>query len=169
MFQVHEEQDFRTGEEMIEIGRLCVKIAGRDAGKKCLIVDIIDDNHVLIDGETRRRKCNIGHLELLDEVAKIKKGASHDEIIKEFKKKGWEVKTTKPKPKTEKPKKVRKGKTKEEKEKIKAEKKAKKEKSKTKEKPKKDKVKKKGGKTEEKKEEKKEIKEGKKEVKEEEK
>ena len=47
---------------MIEIGRLCVKIAGRDAGKKCVVVDVVNDNTVLIDGETRRRNCNIKHL-----------------------------------------------------------------------------------------------------------
>ena len=69
---------------MIQIGRVCVKIAGRDAGKKCVIVDILDDNYVLIDGETRRRKCNILHLEPLKEVIKIKKKASHEEIKKEF-------------------------------------------------------------------------------------
>ncbi|MAG08197.1 50S ribosomal protein L14e, partial [Candidatus Woesearchaeota archaeon] len=46
-----------------QIGRLVVKTAGRDAGKKALIVDSLDKSHVLIDGETRRRKCNIAHLE----------------------------------------------------------------------------------------------------------
>jgi len=43
-------------------GRICVKTAGRDAGLKCVIVDVLDDKFVLIDGETRRRKCNILHL-----------------------------------------------------------------------------------------------------------
>lgn len=71
---------------MFEIGRLCVKLAGRDANKKCLIVNIIDDNFVLIDGQTRRRKCNIIHLEPLDKVVKIKKNDSHDNVVKELKK-----------------------------------------------------------------------------------
>ena len=71
---------------MITVGRLCVKIAGRDAGKKCIIVDILDDKFVLIDGETRRRKCNILHLEPLKDVIKIKKGISHKDVIDEFKK-----------------------------------------------------------------------------------
>tara|TARA_Y100000034_G_C6894143_1_gene411845 strand:+ start:1124 stop:1558 length:435 start_codon:yes stop_codon:yes gene_type:complete len=70
---------------MIEIGRLCVKIAGRDAKNKCVIVDIIDDNFVMIDGQTRRRKCNIKHLEPLDKVVKIKKNASHSDVIDVFK------------------------------------------------------------------------------------
>ncbi len=100
---------------MIEIGRVCIKIAGRDSGKKCVIVDILDDNYVLIDGSTRRRKCNIIHLEPSNETIKIDKGASHDDIKNVFKEIG-EVKDTKPKEKSPKPKQIRKQKTVEEKE-----------------------------------------------------
>ena len=70
----------------IEIGRLAVKIAGRDAGKECLIVEDLGNNLVLIDGNTRRRKCNILHLELLTKKGDIKKSASHDEVISALKK-----------------------------------------------------------------------------------
>jgi len=66
---------------MYEIGRLCVKLAGRDSNLKCLIVDTIDEKTVMIDGQTRRRKCNISHLEPLDKVLKIKKGATHSEVV----------------------------------------------------------------------------------------
>ena len=97
---------------MIEVGRLAIKIAGRDAGKKCVIVDIVDDNTVLIDGETRRRKCNINHLEPLKGKIDIKKGASHADIISVFKKLGIEIKEKKSKEKTERPRKVRKKKEK---------------------------------------------------------
>ena len=69
----------------IEIGRLCVKIAGRDAGKKCLIIDILDDKYVLIDGETRRRRCNILHLEPLSQVLKIEKDATHGDVASALK------------------------------------------------------------------------------------
>ncbi|MEK6869819.1 MAG: 50S ribosomal protein L14e [Nanoarchaeota archaeon] len=93
---------------MIEIGRLCVKLAGRDAGLKCVVVDILDDKFVLIDGETRRRKCNILHIEPLKDVLKIKKKASHEEINKEFEKLGLKARETKPKQKTERPRKKRK-------------------------------------------------------------
>ena len=93
---------------MIEIGRLCVKIAGRDAGKKCVIIDILDDNYVLIDGETRRRKSNILHIEPLSQVIKIEKNASHEEVAKALKEIGIESRQTKPKPSTQKPKKKRK-------------------------------------------------------------
>lgn len=117
---------------MIELGRLCMKIAGRDAGKKCIIIDILDNNFVLIDGETRRRKCNIKHLEPLDKVIKIKKKISHEEIKAEFKKIKIKVLETKPKPKTERPKKQR-GRKKRKKEEIEVKKESKKVKPKAKE------------------------------------
>ena len=98
----------RSEGKMIEIGRLCLKIAGRDAGLKCIIVDILDDKFVLIDGETRRRKCNILHLEPLKDTIKIKKKASHEDVKKEFEKLGLKSRETKPKQKTEKPRKKRK-------------------------------------------------------------
>lgn len=69
---------------MMEVGRLCMKIAGRDANKICAIIEVYDDNYVLIDGETRRKKCNIKHLEPLDKVVKIKKSASREEVKKVF-------------------------------------------------------------------------------------
>ncbi len=97
---------------MIEIGRLCVKIAGRDSRRKCVIVDVIDNNFVLVDGDVRRRKCNIDHLELLDEVIEIAKKASHEDIISAFKKLKFPVWSTKPKDKTVKPQKQRKVKVK---------------------------------------------------------
>lgn len=86
----------------MEIGRVCVKLAGRDAGRIAVVVDNIDSKFVLIDGNVRRRKCNIMHLEPLDEVLKIKKNASHSDIVSEFKKLKLETWNTKPKKKTEK-------------------------------------------------------------------
>ena len=93
---------------MIEIGRLVVKIAGRDAGKKAVIVDILDDKFVLLDGETRRRKSNVLHIEPLNQIIKIKKNASHDDVAKSLKEIGIETRETKPKQKTQKPKAKRK-------------------------------------------------------------
>lgn len=93
---------------MIEIGRLCVKTAGRDAGKKAVIIDVLDDKYILIDGETRRRKVNILHIEPLNQVVKIHKNTSHEEVAKILKEIGIETRQTKPKHKTQKPKKKRK-------------------------------------------------------------
>lgn len=71
----------------IEIGRICVKISGREAGKKCIIVDIIDENYVLITGPKsltgiKRRRCNINHIEVLDKKIDVAKGASDEEVLK---------------------------------------------------------------------------------------
>jgi large subunit ribosomal protein L14e len=67
---------------MYEVGRLCVKIAGKDAGKTVIIVDRMDDKFVIIDGSVKRKRCNVKHLEPLGEIVKIKKGASTEEIKK---------------------------------------------------------------------------------------
>jgi large subunit ribosomal protein L14e len=96
-------EDFK----MMDIGRVCVKVAGRDAGLKCVIVDKIDDKFVMVDGQTRRRKCNIRHLEATADAVSIKKNASHADVAKEFKKLGLEAFESKAKPKKEMPKQVR--------------------------------------------------------------
>jgi large subunit ribosomal protein L14e len=62
------------------VGRVCEKIRGRDSEKKCVIVDVIDKNYVLVTGPVkltgvRRRKVNIRHLQPLSYVLNIKKGA----------------------------------------------------------------------------------------------
>ncbi|MCP3681160.1 MAG: 50S ribosomal protein L14e [bacterium] len=92
---------------MIKIGLVCVKLAGREAGKKCVIVEIIDDSFVTIDGQVKRKRCNIRHLEPLKDVVKIKDKASTADVAAELKKLGIEVTTSKTKPKTDRPKKVR--------------------------------------------------------------
>ncbi|MFH1511198.1 MAG: 50S ribosomal protein L14e [Candidatus Woesearchaeota archaeon] len=103
---------------MIEVGRLCVKVAGRDARMKCVVVDILDGNYALIDGQTRRKKCNMGHLEPTQQVLKIEKNASHEGVVSALKEIGIIVSEKKAKPKQEKPKKKRAGKEKTEKAKI---------------------------------------------------
>ncbi len=100
---------------MMKIGRLCVKIAGRDADKKCVIVDVLGDNMVMIDGQTRRRKCNVKHLEPLETKIDIKKGADHNAIVEEFKILKIPVLERKSKERKEKPKKQRKSTMKEKK------------------------------------------------------
>ena len=70
-----------------DIGRLCVKTTGREAGKYCVIVEIIDKNYLLIDGlQVRRRRVNYNHVEPLTETIEISKGASHKEVEDAIKK-----------------------------------------------------------------------------------
>ena len=81
---------------MINIGRICLKTAGRDAGKKCVILDL-EKNLVLIDGDVRRRKINVKHIEPTKQVIDIEQNASHEKVVEEFKKLGIELRETKPK------------------------------------------------------------------------
>ena len=74
----------------IEIGRICIKKKGREAGRRCVIVDVIDDNFVLITGPkqltgVRRRRANVLHLEPTSEKIEIKKGALDEEISEALK------------------------------------------------------------------------------------
>ncbi|HLC72058.1 MAG TPA: 50S ribosomal protein L14e [Candidatus Nanoarchaeia archaeon] len=84
---------------MAEIGRLYVKIAGREAGKFCTVVDTIENQFVMIDGQVRRKKCNLMHLEPLEKTVDLKKGASHTDVVKAFEKLGIKIVTTKAKTK----------------------------------------------------------------------
>jgi len=76
-----------------DIGRLCVKTMGREAGVHCVIVDIIDKNYLLIDGlKVRRRRVNYRHIEPITETIEIKKGASHEQVEAAIKKSKLEKK-----------------------------------------------------------------------------
>lgn len=72
----------------MEIGMLCVKLAGRDANQKCIVIDNIDEKNVLIDGNTRRKKVNVKHLLPMNKILKIKKGASTEDVHKLFESEG---------------------------------------------------------------------------------
>jgi len=73
---------------MISVGRICLKIAGREAGQKCVVVEVVDKTYVTIDGNVRRKRCSISHLEPLQETVELKKGASHDDVVSAFRKLG---------------------------------------------------------------------------------
>jgi large subunit ribosomal protein L14e len=71
----------------IEIGRICVKTSGREKGKKCVIVDVVDENFVIITGPqsltgVRRRRTNLGHIQATEEILEVKKGATDEEVAK---------------------------------------------------------------------------------------
>jgi len=91
---------------MIEVGSLCMKIAGREAGKLCVVVDLLDNKFVLIDGQVRRKKCNINHVEATGKVLKLEKNASHEDVVSVLKEAGIEVVERKPKAKAPKAVKV---------------------------------------------------------------
>jgi len=77
----------------IEVGRLCVKLSGREAGMKCVVVDVVDKSFALITGPktvsgVRRRRVNINHVEPLEESVDVKRGASDEDVAQVLKKAG---------------------------------------------------------------------------------
>lgn len=64
---------------------MCIKTAGREAGKKCVVVDTADEGMVVISGPgVKRRRCNPLHLQPLPEVKKITKGAPEKDVYSLF-------------------------------------------------------------------------------------
>ena len=69
----------------IEVGRICVKQAGRENGKKCVVIDVMDKSFVLVTGPkkitgVKRRRVNINHVMPIQEKIDVKRGASDEEI-----------------------------------------------------------------------------------------
>lgn len=76
-----------------EVGRICVKLSGREAGRKCVVVDATDKNFVLITGPkevtgVKRRRANINHIEPIQDRVEIKRGASDEEVTEALKSAG---------------------------------------------------------------------------------
>jgi large subunit ribosomal protein L14e len=75
----------------IEVGRICVKTAGREIGKRCVIVDVIDKNYVLVTGPkslsgVKRRRTNVNHMEPTEDKIDLKRDATDEEILKALEK-----------------------------------------------------------------------------------
>ena len=69
----------------VEVGRLCVKLAGRETGRKCVIIDVMDKSFVLITGPkkvsgVKRRRVNINHVKPLQDKIEVKRGATDEEV-----------------------------------------------------------------------------------------
>jgi large subunit ribosomal protein L14e len=69
----------------IEVGRVCVKVAGRESGRKCVIVDVMDKSFVLVTGPknvtgVKRRRVNINHVAPTEDTIQVKRGASDEEV-----------------------------------------------------------------------------------------
>ncbi|AAB84540.1 ribosomal protein L14 [Methanothermobacter thermautotrophicus str. Delta H] len=68
----------------IEVGRVCVKTAGREAGENGVILDIIDKNFVEVVGvNVKNRRCNVSHLEPTENKIELKSD-DIEEIKKEL-------------------------------------------------------------------------------------
>jgi len=81
----------------MEAGRICVKLTGRERGRRCVIVDILDKNFALITGPkevtgVRRRRVNMNHLKPLNLKIDIRRGASDEEVKAALEKAGLTLK-----------------------------------------------------------------------------
>jgi len=92
------------------IGRLCVKLSGREAGRECLIIDEAEGNLVMIDGDVKRRKCNLEHLDISEKILKIKRNAPTSDVQSAMREAGIIVQKRKESKKksSSRPKKIRK-------------------------------------------------------------
>lgn len=97
---------------MMDIGRVCIKTAGRDSGETAIVIDKIDENFVLVDGNVRRKRCNVKHLEPTEKLIAIQNNASTEQVHAAMKEAGLEVKkkaSSKEKKTAPAPKRARKG------------------------------------------------------------
>ena len=74
----------------IEVGRICVKLTGREVGRKCVILKVLNKNFVLVSGPldisgVRRRRANIQHLHLTKNKISISKDSTDEDIKKGLK------------------------------------------------------------------------------------
>ncbi|MCR4368336.1 MAG: 50S ribosomal protein L14e [archaeon] len=67
----------------MDVGSVCVKTAGREAGKKVVVLEIVDKNYVLVEGpRAKKRKCAITHLMPTGKKVELKKGAKKEELAR---------------------------------------------------------------------------------------
>jgi large subunit ribosomal protein L14e len=77
----------------MEIGRVCMKISGREAGKYCVVLKKEGNAFVLVTGPkiltgVKRRKANIEHLEPTKYIVEIPENASDELVLDGFGKAG---------------------------------------------------------------------------------
>ncbi len=77
----------------MNVGTVCMKVSGREAGAICCIVKPVDKAFVMVTGPKlvtgiKRRRCNIAHLEPVGMFLDIKEDSSDDEIMEAYKKAG---------------------------------------------------------------------------------
>lgn len=78
--QEHYTQPQGNAEKLYGVGAVCMKIAGRDAGKLCVITETLEGNFVKVDGYTRPRKVSMRHIEPTGRTVDVKKATDSKAI-----------------------------------------------------------------------------------------
>ena len=87
---------------VLEIGRVCLKIAGREAGKYATVIKPTgkskeEKSFVFVTGPSlltgvKRRKCNIDHLKATEYKLELAENATDEQVIAAYEKAGLIVK-----------------------------------------------------------------------------
>jgi large subunit ribosomal protein L14e len=87
---------------VLEVGRVCMKIAGREAGKYCVVVKPAgksksEKSFVFVTGPrlltgVKRRKSNIDHLKATEYKLEISEDAADENVVSAYEKAGLIVK-----------------------------------------------------------------------------
>ena len=65
----------------IDIGSVCVKTMGREAGRRVVVLEAIDKNTVVVQGLlVRKRKCGIAHLFPMGKKVSVTKNMTQKEL-----------------------------------------------------------------------------------------
>lgn len=82
----------------LELGRVCMKISGREAGKYCVIIKPAgkgkeDKSFVFVTGPrlltgVKRRRANVDHLQPTEYKLELKEDAPDEEVIEAYEKAG---------------------------------------------------------------------------------
>lgn len=66
----------------MDIGRVCLKTKGREQGERCVVIDVMDRNFVIVVGpNVKRRRVNMNHIRPLDETVMLQRNATDEEAI----------------------------------------------------------------------------------------
>ncbi len=68
---------------LLEVGRVCIKKYGRDAGSKAVITGVMGNGFVKVitTKRSRERQCNPSHLEFLADKVDVKDKAAIDKVL----------------------------------------------------------------------------------------
>ena len=70
----------------MDVGTVCIKTKGREAGSMVVVLSKAKDGKVLIDGpKVKRKQCNVLHLFPTGKTARVKEDESHETAIKALK------------------------------------------------------------------------------------
>ncbi len=65
----------------LEVGSVCVKTTGREAGNRAVVIEEVDDNFVIVQGpRVRKRKCNVLHLVPVGKKISVTRSMSQKDI-----------------------------------------------------------------------------------------